>query len=571
MNEFPKKINTLNTKNTPFIKIPKIKNLFQEQKKINEIKEKSWNSRFVYNKIPYYDSYKDKNVLCYKKFSNYLSYRKIENYLNQKSSKNDSININNYSRKKFYFNRNDNPLVYSYENKQKSFSANYGGNYIKDNSHLYCTISNYSNRDYSNPNLINLYKLWDELEISNPYRKYFNFIYKELETEYKDEIYQKEIQELNKVKSDIKNLKYYIGLRLKIIEEIKNLNEKLGQELINNNNSKEILLNDISNKIISLRDQTINVCQSMKKFKKHIFSINNLDKYDFELIFLKYKIDKNYIIKMKSELNFLREGFAKYYFNLEDDQNPFLLKASNKSKITNKDNFIRLIPLNDESKRKIIDCIYYIYQELIAYQSYNLNKKDLRRISPIKLKDSDFNYDKKVNTNINKKLLKNNIKCLSPMNRECITDRLMNKLINGIENIKISKGTGNHFDDSENKKFKENYEKNNENNIKLNGYNTFYNPHNNLINKNNKTIKSLIKKDKYDNKYIIKENYDKDQINNNLILKYQNQSSIIKEKNNEKDNINESNSLNKSPLYSNDEKSFKINYNIIENQIINKS
>ena len=50
MNEFPKKINTLNTKNTPFIKIPKIKNLFQEQKKINEIKEKSWNSRFVYNK-----------------------------------------------------------------------------------------------------------------------------------------------------------------------------------------------------------------------------------------------------------------------------------------------------------------------------------------------------------------------------------------------------------------------------------------------------------------------------------------------------------------------------------------
>lgn len=96
---------------------------------------------------------------------------------------------------------------------------------------------------------------------------------------------------------NITSLKNYIGIRLEIIQDLKNLNEKLGQEILkNNNNAKEIILGDICNKILLLREQTINVCLSMKKLKENIFSINSLDKYDLDIISKKFKFDKNYLI-----------------------------------------------------------------------------------------------------------------------------------------------------------------------------------------------------------------------------------------------------------------------------------
>ncbi len=88
---------------------------------------------------------------------------------------------------------------------------------------------------------------------------------------------------------------------------------------------------------------------------------------------------------MKSELTFLKEGFIKYYFNIGNDQTPFLLKASQKSKISNdQDPFIHLVPLDQNLKEEITDCTYYIYQELIAYQNEKVHNKVLRSISPLK-------------------------------------------------------------------------------------------------------------------------------------------------------------------------------------------
>ena len=125
----------------------------------------------------------------------------------------------------------------------------------------------------------------------------------------------------------------------------------------------------------------------MKKLKYYIFSVNNLGKYNFDELSKKFDFDKNYIIKMKSELKFLQDGFAKYYFNIENDQTPFLLKASDKTKITKGDYFLRIVPLSDELRKEILDCNFYIHQELIAYQNTNFKQKNFRCISPIRRDD----------------------------------------------------------------------------------------------------------------------------------------------------------------------------------------
>ena len=509
------KSHLLNNKNKTFIKIPKIKNPFNDPETINSVREKAWNNRFIYNKIPNYDSFKDKNVFFNKKFTKFINYKSQKNYLLNKTN----IDIQNNSNKNLVLTNKKRRQTFSEKIKNFSFSTNN----LSSLSNLKINISLV---DSYTQNLINLNKIWDELEILKPYRNYFNYIYKELETEYKEEFYKKEIQELNKVKINIKSLKYYMGLRQKIIEEMKNLNEELGKELINKNNKeKENLLNEISNKIILLREQTINVCHSMKHLKEKIFSINNLDKYDFDMIAKKFKFDKNYIIKMKSELNFLSKGFSKYYFNLENDQTPFLLKSSDKNKIIKEDYFIRVIPLDNELKNKIIDCIFYIHQELIAYQNINKNNKNFQSISPIKKKDKEFNYS------FNDKILKYNIEINFPKNSEALSDRDKEIKKNGIEKDNI-KGIESYIG---NKKILKKDEKD-KNNNKQNGIN-------NLKAKINNEMNS-INADSYDNK---KENYEEDQIfednilqteEKNKILKDNNQSSISNEQINNYDDSN---------------------------------
>ena len=541
------------SKNKTLIKTNKIRLPLKDSRIAKSMRESKWNNRFIYSKIPNYDALKDKNVIYSKNFSNYFNFKKIDHYLNSKSTKNYSLNQTNLenigSKKENYYSPKN-------EMNKKNMSAR---NTFSLGSKNYLSPIQKHCINIDNPSLINLKKLWDELEVLKPYRNYFNYIYKELETEYKEELYQKEIQELNKVKINIKALKYHIALRLEIIEEIKLLNDKLGKELLNkNNNSKELLLNQISDKIIILREQTIKVCQSMKKLKECLFTINNLDKYDLDLISKKYKFDKNYIIKMKSELNFLKEGFTKYYFNIENDQTPFLLKASDKNQINKQDYFIRVIPINDEVKKEIIDCIFYVHQEFIAYQTINYHKKDFKRISPIRMKEGDLNHNIKKQNN-------NEDANTTISNPGWFTDREKKIKINGLDI------------NNKNNKTIEGYIKNDifENNQKLNGNNTNINIHNNVRKNMNEKIRALIEEDDTYPNLNKKENYDKDQFasdnyigNESKTYMDKNQSSIIiKEKKNE----NESKVVNNNifPFTTTEEENIKTNNKITDNQIIN--
>ena len=394
-----------------------IRKKIKRVKSVNAIREKNWDDRFIYNKIPQYNSFKDKNVLinlrkkCHssrKKLgitrgnpsniieSSLYLYRPLSNkttigypFINGKNS------MKTISAKERHF-------IYN-SNKKNDFNYKkfllFGDNKILDNYKKYEILNNKDG--FNNINIINLnniIKLWNELSINNTYRNLFCVIYKELDDEDKEELYQRETNELLSIKNDIKDLKDNIELRLNTIKEISELNTKLNTEIINKDSkSNEIIINEISDKIGTLRQHTVNVCHSMKKLKYELNGLNNLDKYNINAIAEKFNFDKNYLIKMKGELNFLKEGFAKYYFNINNDHTPFLLRASEKSKINNdKDPFYHLIPLKQELKNEILECTYYIYQELIAYQNEKVNKRILRCISPLKrglkIKENDSQY-----------------------------------------------------------------------------------------------------------------------------------------------------------------------------------
>ena len=392
----------------------KFKKKFKRVKSVNILREKQWDDRFIYDKIPDYDSSHDKNVLLNSKTKSNSSRKNMGNIIHGTplsfidnslylyrplSNKTTAIHplISNKKAFKtvsarnrelnFISNRNINlnskNFLYISNSKQRLELENLKKNEVLNR------INNKNENNFKSINTINLkniMKLWDELLVNKNYRKLFCVIYKELDDDDQEELYQRETNEIISIKIDINTLKKNIELRLKVIKEIYELNKKLNTEIINKDNkSNEIIINDISNKIGTLRESTVNVCKSMKNLKLRLEGLKHLDKYDINLIAEKFQFDKNYLIKMKGQLNFLKEGFAKYYFNLNNDQTPFLLKASEKSKIDNdKDPFVHLVPLDKELKNDIMECTYYIYQELIAYQNEKVNNKILRCISPLK-------------------------------------------------------------------------------------------------------------------------------------------------------------------------------------------
>ena len=553
----------LQIKRSPLLSSNKMKKKIKRVKSVNALREKQWDDRFIYDKIPLYDSKNDKNVLINlncksnsgnRKFGNkginfpdnsLFIYRPLSNkttmnhlFLNGKnnmkmpSAKSRDLNF-----------RNENILG----NKYKSF-LEYGPNNANAIEN-YKKSENKNNIDSSNFNVINLInlnnimKMWDELGVNKTYRKLFSVIYKELDDENKEELYKKETNEINKIKSYINDLKKDIENRIRTIQELYDLNVKLNTEIINKDNKcNEIILGEISEKINKLRIHTINVCKSMKKLKTELSGIKNLDKYDINIIGEKFNFDKNYLIKLKSELNFLKEGFSKYYFNIANDQTPFLLKASEKSKISNdKDPFIHLIPLTQELKEEISDCTYYIYQELIAYQNEKVHNKILRCISPLKRIIKNQNEDESKNIGEREE----------SDNKRFINDHINNKI-----NLLMNKNTGmknyiNMSEDNINNKFNSfqlqninknnNYQNNNsyfrqlglanKNKLKEENHNKELND---LINKNEENI---IKKseEKENNKEIKNDLSVKDKIisNNNNDIK----NMIRDEKRNSCDNI----------------------------------
>ena len=373
---------------SPLAKYSSESSPFTRVQSVTAVRKKPWNRRFIYNKIPDYYQINDKNVKLNKKprmcnmhknsvfDTNYITYQQSKKKKNFKKGFNRTTS-GFFSHSSYITNNNE----FSFNNRNiispLTNSALNRNNLMREKLNL--------NVNSNDENFSSIKKLWNELCVQMSYREVFIIIYNQLSGEEKEQFYQKELSELNSVKNDIKSLNYYIEQRTNILKDLYEQNIKLNR-LKNTDDAINEILNDISTLIEKLRDATIDVCYAMRKLKNDMYMVNNITKYDIDLLSSKSKFDKNYLIKMKGELSFLKEGNAKFFFNLNGDRSPFLLIASDPIANNEKDLFMRIIPIKDEIKEHIKECNYYIYQELIAYQQNIIAKEKIFRcVSPIKV------------------------------------------------------------------------------------------------------------------------------------------------------------------------------------------
>ena len=410
----------LNPLSSQFKNTNKLKN----KDSMNYLKEKSWNKRFIYDKIQKYDTSRDKNFLA-------------------SISKNDDMNCyhnamkkNDFIIKSFYKNKKSKKIVAEEYNKtniritlnpmgknqkkallmHNSFSSNniknsrmFSSDFLKHKNEL-SNFNKLLSNEKNSPDKIT--KIWNDLCILEPYRELFSILITQLSDKGKADFCEREFNELYELKNNLQMLSSSVFYRNKILENINELNDKLGDMLRNKQTvSNEVILNKISKKIEDLREYTINICFLMQKIKLKINNGHSWGKYDLDAICEKYKFDKNYLIKMKEEMCVLREGYAKYFFDIADDSNPFLLKASQpvENKEKSLDPFFHYVPITNQMREKINQCVYIIYQELIKYQINSVSENNFRNISPLKkykYTEVDVKNYKKynesfLNTNIN--------------------------------------------------------------------------------------------------------------------------------------------------------------------------
>ena len=538
------------------------KNYLQNIDSNTYLKENAWNKRFIYNKIQNYDSSKDKNVIA-----NIFNIDKMNCYHNA-IKKNDIIVKTFYSKNKIKkkfgdeYNKTNlriilNPMGRNFKQARimrKSASTNKFSTSKKITFDSIQVEQDKNKTKNTNNNKIpeKLEKLWKYLCVRKEYQNSFNLLLSQLSDQMKNDICEREYKELYELRNDLQLLSTSVYFRTKILDEINFFNEKLGINLrARQTNSSEIIIKKITNKINNLRQHTVNICFLMKKIKSKINGAFQWGKYDFDLICEKFKFDKNYLIKMKEEMNVLNEGYAKYFFDIGEENNPFLLNTCELSENTNskyKNFFFHNVPVSEEMKNYINQSIYIIYQDLITYQNTTGSENNFKSISPIKkykYSDIDIKFYKSTNEKFNtnfKNILNNTLfRCSSVSTiKTNYTDKCMlsNFVLSGMntENNKNSnsfKNTIFNINKNENKDLT--FEKDN---LKIN------------FDINNKNDKNMNKNNNI-NKY--EENNEEEKGNNEINTQKENISI-------EKDNLNHDEILNKS----NKEENLDLNYNFDE-------
>lgn len=387
--------------------------------------ENKWNERFFLGRIPRYNACKDPNILRLnaikskirnenrsKLFSTEIKKSKT-NYsyltLESKPSKNLKIPFlitNTENEKMDLFSlkfNNGNPLtpyaltgynaMHTASNKKDILKRMYYNLYdlktnkTEQNSRIMMMNSSFQEE------MDILKELWKALGVTTEYQiNFWKILSNYTDKETIDKYVSYEKKNLMQLKTDIEKLKKEISKRENDLYKLKqiDINYSENEHLIklhkiantNENNEnytklKEIKIKleiDIENLLKSLRLHTINTVCSFSKFKNQYNYFFSSGKIDINQMKEDYKFDNCYLIKIKSDTNFLSDTSLNTLYdfsNLEDD--PFFLSLLSKSGNQKK---YKYLSATEDTLNQIKQCLFIIDQEMVLFKMNKSNAEE---------------------------------------------------------------------------------------------------------------------------------------------------------------------------------------------------
>ena len=416
--------------------------------------ENKWNERFFIEKIPNYDSLRDKNFLGLNIIKEKLRREELQLKGFRKKIKKSKTNSSHITLESKPIKSLNMPLIITNTENEKIdlFS-------LKFNNNIPLTITGNNNirTEYNQQNILkrmynNLYDLktnkteqktrimrmnnsfqeemnelkdlWKSLGITTEYQiNFWKILSKYTDKEIIDRYISYEKKDLIQLKSEIEKLKKEILKRENDLEKLRKIdiiyrenenmynyyknsdsNEENEEQLNKYKDNKIIIENDIENLLKSLRLHTINTVLLFSKFRNQYNYYFTSGKIDINQISNENQFDYNYLAKVKTDTNFLVDTSLVTLYNFSNFENdPFLLSLLKKSKDNNE---YKYLTATEDTLNTINQCMYIIDQEEMIFK---INLKKINDIKPtfVKINQNFFGSNiKKEIHDLNRKNLK---------------------------------------------------------------------------------------------------------------------------------------------------------------------
>ena len=416
--------------------------------------ENKWNERFFIEKIPNYDSLRDKNFLNLNIIKEKLRREELQLKGFRKKIKKSKTNSSHITLESKPIKSLNMPLIITNTENEKIdlFS-------LKFNNNIPLTITGNNNirTEYNQQNILkrmynNLYDLktnkteqktrimrmnnsfqeemnelkdlWKSLGITTEYQiNFWKLLSKYTNKEIIDRYISYEKKDLIQLKSEIEKLKKEILKRENDLEKLRKIdiiyrenenmynyykngdsNEENEEQLNKYKDNKIIIENDIENLLKSLRLHTINTVLLFSKFRNQYNYYFTSGKIDINQISNENQFDYNYLAKVKTDTNFLVDTSLVTLYNFSNFENdPFFLSLLKKSEDNNE---YKYLTATEDTLNTINQCMYIIDQEEMIFK-INLKKINDTRPTFVKINQNFFGSNiKKEIHDLNRKNLK---------------------------------------------------------------------------------------------------------------------------------------------------------------------
>ena len=416
--------------------------------------ENKWNERFFIEKIPNYDSLRDKNFLNLNIIKEKLRREELQLKGFRKKIKKSKTNSSHITLESKPIKSLNMPLIITNTENEKIdlFS-------LKFNNNIPLTITGNNNirTEYNQQNILkrmynNLYDLktnkteqktrilrmnnsfqeemnelkdlWKSLGITTEYQiNFWKILSKYTDKEIIDRYISYEKKDLIQLKSEIEKLKKEILKRENDLEKLRKIdiiyrenenmynyyknsvsNEENEEQLNKYKDNKIIIENDIENLLKSLRLHTINTVLLFSKFRNQYNYYFTSGKIDINQISNENQFDYNYLAKVKTDTNFLLDTSLVTLYNFSNFENdPFFLSLLKKSEDNNE---YKYLTATEDTLNTINQCMYIIDQEEMIFK-INLKKINDTKPTFVKINQNFFGTNlKKEIHDLNRKNLK---------------------------------------------------------------------------------------------------------------------------------------------------------------------